>query len=181
MKISQNEGRDRDRGSAGSGRLELVKSAFTRARSSDKRTGVPPGVRTRIMRIGASGRSMVTLLVVVLLATSMVAPIAAASTTSAPSSAETASITPPDHAGPPSGMVGVPSSNVGPPEHANAGGNGNGGGGPPEHAGPPMHAAEHIPSDAGVWQVHADKHAGDLETRRTTGRATLTASTTSMR
>ncbi|QCJ47252.1 hypothetical protein [Haloprofundus sp. MHR1] len=58
---------------------------------------------------------------------------------------------------------------------AQANGPGNGQGppsnGPPGHAGvpgdnvrgPPAHAAKNIPSDAGVWDVHASMHADNLE------------------
>lgn len=91
-----------------------------------------------------------TTLIVLLLVGSLFAPIGAA--TAASSSAST---------GPPSGMVGVPESNVGAPDHANGGGNA--GGGPPAGAGPPMHALDNIPTHASAWDVHADKHAGDLE------------------
>lgn len=57
--------------------------------------------------------------------------------------------------GPPSGMVGVPSENVGPPDHAQGGGNG---GGPPGG----VELPESVPTDAAAWSVHASKHAGDL-------------------
>jgi len=91
---------------------------------------------------------VVTILVVLTLALSMVAPIAAASgdrgyTESVSPISSTASIA--DHDGPPPGMVGVPSSNVG----------------PPAHAGPSAHA--NIPTDAAAWSLHADKHADTLE------------------
>ncbi len=82
------------------------------------------------------------MLVVLAVALSMVAPIAAASTATATSS------------GPPSGMVGVPSGNVGPPDHAN-------GNGPGSVGGPPAHA--NIPTHAAAWELMADKHASTLE------------------
>ncbi|MFD1599371.1 hypothetical protein ACFSBX_10435, partial [Halobellus rarus] len=62
----------------------------------------------------------------------------------------------PEQAGPP-GMAGVPSENVGPPDHAQ-------GNGPAVQSqqGPPEKALENIPTDAAAWSIHADKHAGDL-------------------
>lgn len=48
----------------------------------------------------------------------------------------------------PPGMVGVPSENVGPPEHAQ-------GGGPPSNA--------NIPTHASAWDIHSNQHAGTLE------------------
>ena len=77
-----------------------------------------------------------------MLVLSLVAMAAPISATASSASASTSG---------PDGMVGVPSENVGPPEHANGG------------AGPPMHAADHIPTDAGVWNVQSSKHAGDLQ------------------
>ena len=83
----------------------------------------------------------ITVLVVLVMITSMVAPFAG--TVGAQQS------------GAPSGMVGVPSENVGPPDHAQGGGNG---GGPPGG----VELPESVPTDAAAWSVHASKHAGDL-------------------
>ena len=99
MGFFERKPRDRGSDSAGSGRLEAIDQPFTRARSSDRRGGVPPRAQ-RIMRVRANTRRVVTLLVVSLLVCSLLAPIAAASTASASTA--------------PSGMVGVPDANLGP-------------------------------------------------------------------
>ena len=54
----------------------------------------------------------------------------------------------------PSGFVGLPAENVGPPDHANA----------PDHAGPPTEIGppNGLPTQASAWQVLASKHAGTL-------------------
>ncbi|QHS17191.1 hypothetical protein GWK26_08570 [haloarchaeon 3A1-DGR] len=78
----------------------------------------------------------------------------------------------PSDAGPP-GMVGVPSENVGPPDHSNApdhagpsaspngNGNGNSGGaGPGSKVGPPSNA--NIPTHAAAWSIHASNHSETL-------------------
>ncbi len=115
------------------------KSDLSRARISDKRRGVPPGVRAHNTSARTGAWRVVTILVVLAVALSMVAPIAAASTATATSS------------GPPSGMVGVPSGNVGPPDHAK-------GNGPNAKQLP-----SNIPTHAAAWDVMSNKHAGTLE------------------
>ncbi len=114
------------------------KSGSSRARISDRRAGVPPDARGHNIRARSSARRIVTMLVVLAVALSLVAPIAATSTATATSS------------GPPSGMVGVPSSQVGPADNAQ-------GNGPNAEKLPSK-----IPTDAAAWDVMADKHAGTL-------------------
>ncbi len=58
--------------------------------------------------------------------------------------------------GAPSGMVGVPSEQVGPVDQASGGANGDG---PPGD----VQLPRSVPTDAAAWSVHASKHAGDLD------------------
>lgn len=60
----------------------------------------------------------------------------------------------------PSGFVGVPAENVGPPDHANAPDSA----GPPAGAGPPSDLGPpgDLPTEAAAWDVLASDHAGDL-------------------
>jgi hypothetical protein len=62
--------------------------------------------------------------------------------------------------GPPSGFVGVPAENVGPPDHANAPSDA----GPPPGAGPPADLGPpgDLPTEAAAWDVLATDHAGTL-------------------
>jgi len=96
------------------------------------------------MRLPPRGAAVALSLLLVL---SAVAPIAATTTAaSAP--------------GPPDGMTGVPASNVGPPDHANAPDHA----GPPSGAGPPSFAGPpaDVPTDADAWEVLASTNAGTL-------------------
>lgn len=57
--------------------------------------------------------------------------------------------------GGPSGMTGVPGDNVGPPEQVQ-------GDGPPGDVGVGPPSSANIPTHAAAWDIHADRHAGDL-------------------
>lgn len=95
----------------------------------------------------------------VLLATLiLLAPIAGAAGSAAAATSSATSSSTVSQAERPDGQVGLPSSNVGPPDHANAGGTGEGG--PPGLQKPKPNA--NIPTDAAAWDVHAGEHASDL-------------------
>jgi hypothetical protein len=88
-------------------------------------------------------QKFITTLIATLLITSIVAPVAGVA------AAQNGA-----------GMAGVPSENVGPPDHANGNGPGGGQGGPPDHVGGPP---SHVPTTASAWSAKASEHAGALE------------------
>lgn len=89
---------------------------------------------------------IITTLIATLLITSIVGPVAGLAAAQSQ--------------GGPSGMVATPAENVGPPDHAQGGGQGGDQGGPPDHVDVP----ENVPTHAAAWSVHSSQHAAALET-----------------